>query len=433
MEYKVRAHWFSLLIVFLWCTTCSGQVSRAVLDEKVSAVIGASVPLNSQLKGLPVVEPHISIDPNDGQHLLVAAMIVTDVNRPYESCRLTTFVSTDSGYSWNENLTNWWGYDPWTAIGENGVTVMSWIGTQGSFKGQYPLQLFTSHNGGITWDPSVQTLEGGHDGTKLTTVNDKFYLTTVKFRPSMGADVLLYEKQGENDFVHSGRISGKGDRLNFCEPVAFPDGSVLVPAARFMKEAWVQLYDSKELKPIKRMITQRSEGARGYMRMAVDAGNDSPFKDRTYFVRASGSRGTYGGILLNYSADKGLTWSNDTRVDLFADQSSSKAMVASAAVNMDGILCISWVDAQEDKEQEKHDLYICISLDGGVSFQRPVRVTNVSSDPQTLANADVANKFPGGGHYLDIASKPDGSFQLIWSDSRSGVFQLQTCNVKVRY
>ena len=76
-------------------------------------------------------------------------------------------------------------------------------------------------------------------------------------------------------------------------------------------------------------------------------------------------------------------------------------------------------------------MYFTVSLDGGLSFQRPVRVTKKTTDPKTEGSGDVANKFPGGGHYLGITTKVDGSFQLVWSDSRSGIFELQTCNITV--
>jgi hypothetical protein len=60
-----------------------------------------------------------------------------------------------------------------------------------------------------------------------------------------------------------------------------------------------------------------------------------------------------------------------------------------------------------------------------------VRLSSVSSDSRTPGNADVANKFPGGGHYLGLAARADGRFQAVWSDSRNGVFALQTCTIGV--
>ena len=67
--------------------------SMAALDPRVSLSVSESVAIESRFEGLPVVEPHVSAHPGDPDHLLVAAMVVTDITRPYESCRLSSFVS----------------------------------------------------------------------------------------------------------------------------------------------------------------------------------------------------------------------------------------------------------------------------------------------------------------------------------------------------
>ena len=166
--------------------------------------------------------------------------------------------------------------------------------------------------------------------------------------------------------------------------------------------------------------------------MASDVGSDSNFRDRIYFVRAVADGKSSQGVWLNYSMNKGKTWSAEKRIDLFDNGRKSKANVASVAVNKNGVVGVSWVDGQFTEGQKSYDVYFSISKDGGESFQRPVRITEVSSNPRTRENGDVANKFIGGGHYLGITAKPDGSFQLIWSDSRTGMFKLQTCNVKIK-
>lgn len=406
--------------------------AKATLDTRNNAVVGQTITIKSQFEGLPLVEPHISAHPIDNNHLLVAGMVVTDINTPYESCRLSSFVSTDGGLLWKETAHDWWGYDPWTAILPNGQTVMAWIGTSGRFKGRYPIQFFSSDDGGMTWEDSVQTLSGNHDGTKLAALGNEFYFTTVHFNHNMGADVLLYRKEGAGEFQEVAKIDGKGQRLNFCEPALLTDGTVIVPASHFLQEAWVQTYQhNPKTFSDPHIITSNPGGAKGYMRLVADTHPTSPYKDRLYFIRAMGSGKDFQGIWLNYSTDGGMTWGKDTRIDLFENTNPSKAMVASAAVNKNGVLGISWVDAQQDPEREKNDVYFALSMDGGKSFQRPVRVTDISSNPKTKENGDVANKFPGGGHYLGLAAKPDGSFQLVWSDSRSRVFELQTCRVGV--
>lgn len=429
---------FNILLIALLGLTllhCQSQIqsNKAQVDDRASAIVGTNITIRSEFKNLPLVEPHISAHPGNNNHLLVAAMVVTDINNPYESCRLSSFVSVDNGETWQETQHDWWDYDPWTAILPDGNTVMSWIGTPGKFKDEYPIQFFLSKDGGISWEEDVQTLEGGYDGTKVTALNNAFYFTTVRFREDMGADVVLCERVGNEVFTEVAVIDGKGERLNFCEPAILTSGKVIVPASNFLKTLWVQIYDplTKQLSNVKE-VTTKPGGAKGYMRLIADANNSSPFKNHVYFVRALGAEQKYEGIWLNISTDGGLTWQPDTRIDLFTEPFKSKAMAVSAAVNKNGVLGISWVDSQHDETQQKHDLYFTLSLDGGKSFQKPIRITDISSDPKTPANADVANKFFAGGHYLGLAAKQDGSFQLAWSDSRSGIFELQTCNVKVK-
>ena len=422
---------FSILI----CSDCKSQPSsnNAILDKNNNITVGKNIVIKSQFTDLPVVEPHISAHPTDNNFLLAAAMVVTDINNPYQSCRLSSFISQDGGETWEETAHDWWGYDPWTAILPNGQTVMSWLGTKGNFQHQFPVQFFSSKNGGKNWEEKNQTLSGGHDGTKIAALNNEFYFTTVRFRGHGIADVILCRREGDGDFKEVAKIDAKGKRLNFCEPAILSDGTVIVPASHFLKKIWVQTYHPKNNELSEPYtFSLNPGGAKGYMRLVVDNNKNSPFKDRIYFVRAMG-RGQFSeGVWLNSSSDKGKTWSTDTRIDLFEKSLQSKAMVASVAVNKNGALGISWVDSQDDPAQQKNDIYFTVSLDGGKSFQRPIRVTDISTNPHTEKNGDVANKFPGGGHYLGLTSKTDGSFQLIWSDSRSGVFELQTCNVRIK-
>ena len=407
----------------------------AELDSEVSLSVGEVKSIRSSFKQLPIVEPHISAHPSDNSHLLAAAMVVTDVNRPYQSCMLLSFVSKDGGQNWKETTHDYWGYDPWTAINANGEAVLTWLGTEGSFKHQFPIQFFYSSNGGERWDAPPLQVDGsghGHDGTKVTVYANSFYFTTVRFNPSMGADVVLYGNQEGGHFEELVKVDGKGVRLNFCEPAVLSDGTVIIPSSHFLDRIWIQKYDP-ENKTLSRkyLVSIRAGGAGGYMRLTADVSKDSKYKDRLYFVRALGRRGEHEGIWLNLSQDGGQTWSKDARVDLFDNELDSRALLPCVAINKDGVVGVSWVDVQQDNQKGLKHIYFAVSRDGGKSFTHPTKVTSKGFDPRTAQNGDVANKFPGGGHYLGLTSKTDGSFQLIWSGISNGVFQLRTCNVKV--
>ena len=110
---------------------------------------------------------------------------------------------------------------------------------------------------------------------------------------------------------------------------------------------------------------------------------------------------------------------------------SNSRSVPSVAINKEGVVAISWVDAQHSNDQKSYDLYVAISKDGGSSFQKPVRITSQSSNPRTSQNGDVANKFQPGGHYMGLTAGADGCFYLAWSDSSDQYFRLKTCRVCV--
>lgn len=411
------------LVLTILQISCDGQrIPEAAIDLKHVPMVTSSIAIPSHFTNLPIVEPHISAHPANNDHLLAAAMVVTDINKPYESCRLVSFVSTNGGASWKETIHDWWGYDPWTAIASDGTAVLSWIGTSGSFQDKYPVVLFTSSDAGNTWSEKVQTLPGMFDGTKLVESNNKFYFTTVRFREGEGADVVFFARNDEHGFVESAILDGQGARLNFCEPAVSGNGTVVIPAAS--REAiWVQHYDlQKRVLSGQKTMARRPGNWKGYARMTGNY-KSLKFNNHIYFVRAMGSSG----LLVHRSTDGGNTWEREMRIDLHADGLVINALVPSVAINTDGVLGATWVNQKDGRSASQ--VWFTASYDGGISFTRPVRLSE-TTNPGTSKNGDVANKFPGGGHYLGLTARVDGSFQAIWSDSRTGLFQLQTCTIR---
>jgi hypothetical protein len=403
------------------------QVTR--LDERTSVELGAEHAIRSRFADLPLVEPCLATHPALDGHLLVGAIVITDIRRPYESGRLASFLSTDGGATWNETVHDSYDYDPWAAIASDGQAVLAWIGTPGGFRDEYPIQLFRSADGGRTWY-APQTLTGNHDGTKVIAWRDRFWFTTLRFREDMETEIVLYGAEGAGEFEELARIPGRGERLRFCEPAVLADGRVVLPVMRGAR-AWVQVYDpnTRQLGPESHLASTVGDSV-GYARLAADVGTDSPWRDSLYFVRAARDDDDPVGVVLHVSRDGGASFAPGARIDLFPAE-SGRAALASVAVNGQGQVCASWVDSRADGERLVNDVYLAVSLDGGASFQRPVRASAVSSDPRTPRNDDVAAKFAAGGHYMGLAARADGSFQLVWSDSREGHFALRTRNARI--
>ncbi len=418
---------------FLFACPLVFMITISICPLTNQVQVGESICIHSTLTESPVVEPHLSVHPTDSNHMLIAAMVITDIQRPYQSGRLTTFSSTNGGQSWKETLNDYWGYDPWTCILPSGQSAVAWLGTEGKFQHEFPVQLFQSTALGVDWNkPQTIASRHGHDGTKIAAGSDRFYFTTVQFNDDMSADVVMFSAFPGKDFVEVARVKSGGVRLNFCEPVVLGNGSVVLPSSHFLKECWVQIYHpATNTLSEKYLVTHNAGGAKGYMRMTGDQ-SQGPYHDRLYLIRALGSGDQYEGVWLNYSTTGGKTWSPDIRVDQFPSRHQSHAMLASIDVDDSGIVGISWIDRRPDSSTTGNDLYFTYSTDGGLSFHNPIRITDKSTNPKTRGNADVANKFPGGGHYMDIKGRGQKSFQLVWSDSRTGHFQLQTCRVDIK-
>lgn len=420
---------FILLVLLALMSKANGQGLQKYinLDPASTIEVGENVSIPSNTPQLAMVEPHISVHPAAPDHLLVAAMTITNKNNPYESARLVSFVSEDAGGAWQQTDHDYYGYDPWTAILPNGCALLSWLGQPKKFTGQMPICIFFSDNGGKNWKPRVQHIPGEYDGTKMAVdyKHHRVSFTAAHFDANMDVHVYYNQSQNGQEFDQPQIIKVDSDHLRFAEPAILSDGTIVIPIQEEPNGIYTRISsDGGKTFSDRYLITRKVGAGKGYFAFTADVK-----KDRLYFVRAAGVD-TYDGIWINHSSDKGKSWSPDLRVDLFKNEPASKAMVPNAAVNRFGVLGISWID--EQTEAGKKDVYFTISKDGGTNFQRPVRITTISSNPATSLNEDVANKFPGGGHYNSMACKSDGSFQLVWADSRSGVFQLQTCNVKVK-
>ena len=94
--------------------------------------------------------------------------------------------------------------------------------------------------------------------------------------------------------------------------------------------------------------------------------------------------------------------------------------------------------------------YFAASLDGGMSFTEPVRVSTVESKPFSSANLlpsatawggpggelrvgvlSAAGRWLNGGDYIGLTAAADGSFHPVWADARSGSYQVYTARVRV--
>jgi hypothetical protein len=148
--------------------------------------------------------------------------------------------------------------------------------------------------------------------------------------------------------------------------------------------------------------------------------------DRLVFTcEAEGNQG----ILLARSEDHGNRWSSAARIDGGADAAWTKTptMTTSSA----GALALTWLDRRESSGECRH-LYGMISLDGGVTFSRPKRLSAIPSCPTAAQTGPgVLERFPAGGEYFGLVSIGPRQFLAVWPDARNGRFQLRSVRFSI--
>jgi hypothetical protein len=172
---------------------------------------------------------------------------------------------------------------------------------------------------------------------------------------------------------------------------------------------------------------------------AVDM-SSGPFRGRIYVVNHD-VRGSAAGIFLSHSADGGETWSKPVQVGRgFAPEGGFDFRLPALAVNHRGELLVTWYDEAEEPGRACGRLIASASVDGGETFLPPIPVADAGSCNSRPGNVvvqgstpfDVTGRFQAGGDYYGLVAVPDGSFRALWSDSRTGVFQLWTDRIEVR-
>jgi hypothetical protein len=166
----------------------------------------------------------------------------------------------------------------------------------------------------------------------------------------------------------------------------------------------------------------------GFPSMAVDLSN-GPRRGRTYAVCPDGLQS---GPYVFQSDDGGNRWSNAVHVPKMAPvDAAGQRKVPSIAVNRDGIIAVSWHDRGPDASNKCWDLLVAFSGDGGETFTDAHKASTKPSCPATAENGWSAQRWSFGGDYTGLAAAADGTFHLLWSDSRGDRYELRMAQVRV--
>lgn len=172
--------------------------------------------------------------------------------------------------------------------------------------------------------------------------------------------------------------------------------------------------------------------ARGIPCLAVD-GSKGAHRDRVYAVWEAYD-GERSRVVLSFSSDSGLKWSEPTVVSDGADAGAAGtfrgASMPAVAVNGDGAVGVSWYDTRDAVGKDQGwDVRFAASHDGGKTWGASVRVSEKSS-----AFTEAMRKKLGRiwrGDTTGLAASADGAFHSLWIDTRTGTPQVWTAAVTI--
>lgn len=445
-----------ILYAFAGFSIFFGQLAAG--QEAPRIVVGPNVRVSSET-AVPYVEPMIAVNPVDPDNLVGVSMKVDTAGV------ITVAVTTrDGGRTWRETPIQACGFDPWVGFLPSGVALVSCLASGAS---PDPVLVFRSEDGGATWDgpaelpinddtsfdhPTliVDTTKSPHRGTAY--VVSGHVARSPSGRASLVVPALASSSDGGRTFSTPLRLQNTNVWSMVLSPVVLSDGSMgfgFVDYAVDYRESsggfillktprvwWVRSTDGGGTFSMPHLIAEIEEMTR-WGHVAVDA-STGPFRDRLYAVIDDFREGS-GGVFVYYSADLGETWSSAVRVSR-PDTALQVRRRPTVAVNPRGAVLVAWFDPGEEPERACWRLLASASVDGGESFLPPVPVAAVAScndQPRNVVDRasgsfDVGARWPAGGDYFGLTAHPDGSFRILWSDSRSGVFQLWTASIHVQ-
>ena len=395
------------------------------------------------VEGLPLIEPHVAVSPSDPNHLVAGSIVAAaTVDGPWYCA---TFVSRDRGETWSRHDLNIDRcIDPWALILPDGAALIVAIEIRRDVQGdeRFRLLAYRSEDGGQIWPEEPRIVGSAYEHPILAVHEGKVYLASRRMRRApdgsprhtIGVERSIdggryFEPVAEirpsNLALNATGLSVDGERMivTFVDfqrnvdgfdqegvlehPRAWAlvstDGGVRFSAPKFLSEA-----------------CGMKGGFPGYPISA--SGADA---DRIVFACV---RPGFDGVVRHVSADGGATWSEPLRID----GDSPHVRTPMLAVNAEGIVAAAWHDRRFDPERACQNLYAAASVDDGVSFLEPVRLSTEDSCPAAGDNGRVAESWPMGGDYSSLTAGPDGAFHVVWADSRSGRFQLHMATFAVQ-
>ncbi|MEA3190855.1 MAG: hypothetical protein QOD77_1437 [Thermoplasmata archaeon] len=160
--------------------------------------------------------------------------------------------------------------------------------------------------------------------------------------------------------------------------------------------------------------------------LAIDR-SDGPSRGTLYATWMDAASGL-GRTMLAVSRDGGANWTSQWIHGLLLDDGNARGdqFMPAVSVGPDGTVDLSWNDRRMDPTNHLFDLYYAYSVDGGRTFSKALRVSDVASDEQYSHHQNGAIFL---GDYRDLDSAA-GTAHPVWVDTRNGKADVYTATIE---
>lgn len=425
---------------------CAGGASAGNEIEIVTR--DRSIPV---LEHRSLIEPHPAVSPTDPRHVVIGAIAATPAGREEEwTCVVLT--TLDEGGSWGvTDLEIERCIDPWIVFDGSAVVATGVaLGSEGS--PDFRLLARRSEDGGVTWVDSSTDLGEPHDHPIIVSAGSGELLMasrrdriSTSGRPRHNLFVGK-SSDGGRTMATLAEITTSNLAQNATGLARLDAATVVVTYLDFQRD--VDGFGRAGMLDRGRAWAVRSDdGGRSFSEPLLvsdecaSGGLNGVFPGYPFMTAApEGSRYAgrlfhacirpgMDGVHVNYSTDRGERWSRPLRVS--TDVPRSMARTPMIAANRDGVVGVAWYDAGHDPSMACQHVYFAASTDGGETFLPSVQVSETESCPRAGGNGWIAESWPMGGDYNSLVARPDGTFLLVWADSREGIFGLRFAVTRV--
>jgi hypothetical protein len=384
---------------------------------------GTNVRANQDASGRNQNETTITINPTNPDNFVGGAN-----DARLGSWTAAFYTTTDGGQTWIDGVSPFRKYanqgDPTAAFCGDGTAVFGYLDYVGAYQ---PVRLVVakSTDGGLTWPQSGVVAES--QGTPFIdkpyiacapngtgTYANRVYMSWTNFGATTSPIRVAYSTDRGVTWTGAKNVSGSGG-VQGSVPVAGRGGVVYVfwggpTGIEFAKStsggaSWAGWQTVSSVTGIGDDFWFRRNS---FPTAAIDTSRTAT--DGFVYVAWADARNGDADILLSRSTDGGTTWSPPLRVNDDPVGNGRDQFFPWISVDGDGMVHLMWHDRREDAADDLFHIFVATSRDGGASFDRNVKVTDVASRSSLTGFLGDYSAIAAGG----------GKIVPLWSDLRAG-------------